>query len=119
MEKEASAAGSFIAGGERGSWQQAHTSTSTTDVEVVRQQQWSLTGGATVGLNRPTHCSLWARPNLLNQCFAFIQTCSDLQNTNLVFTCSNNTQPFHGARLEYYEQLSQLVLLQILEQIAI
>jgi hypothetical protein len=34
---EASATGSFIAGGERGSWQQAHTSTA--DVEAVRRQQ--------------------------------------------------------------------------------
>jgi hypothetical protein len=37
---EASVAGVFIAGGERGSWQQAHTSASTADVEAVRWQQW-------------------------------------------------------------------------------
>jgi hypothetical protein len=37
--KEASAVGAFIAGGERGSWQQAHTSASTADVEAVWWQQ--------------------------------------------------------------------------------
>jgi hypothetical protein len=30
--------GAFIAGGERGSWWRAHTSVSTTDVEVVQRQ---------------------------------------------------------------------------------
>jgi hypothetical protein len=36
--KEALAVRAFIAGGERGSWQQAHMSASTVDVEAVQRQ---------------------------------------------------------------------------------
>jgi hypothetical protein len=69
-KKEASAAGSFIAGGERELAAGPH---------VI---EWRVVGRARVPCPGVVDSSPWAGRNPLNQHFSFIQTYLDLQNTN-------------------------------------